>query len=140
MDVNQSTTHKFFLINLNLTLQHKEMDQLQTVMVSMSKGLKHSLDNVQGEISQKYKDLLVCRFLRQKKRMKRNIARIQKYEHRYEKSANRPVQFLGFIKTVHIPHIQDTPLVSQHCLLSLTQKINMGDMNKLLSEIKITET
>nr|XP_022312702.1 uncharacterized protein LOC111117756 [Crassostrea virginica]XP_022312703.1 uncharacterized protein LOC111117756 [Crassostrea virginica]XP_022312704.1 uncharacterized protein LOC111117756 [Crassostrea virginica] len=70
--------------------------------------------------------------------MKRNIVMIQKYEHRYEKSANRPVQFLRFIKTVHLPQIQDTPLLSQHCLLSLTQKINTGDMIKLLSEIKIT--
>ncbi|XP_022311745.1 uncharacterized protein LOC111116982 isoform X2 [Crassostrea virginica] len=70
--------------------------------------------------------------------MKRNIARIQKYEHRYEKSANRPVQFLRFIKTVHLPQIQDTPHLSQHCLLSLTQKINTGDMIELLSEIKIT--
>ena len=69
--------------------------------------------------------------------MKRHIARIQKYEHRYEKSANRPVQFLRFIKTVHIPQIQDTSQLSQHCLHSLTQKINTGDMNKLLSEIKI---
>ena len=70
--------------------------------------------------------------------MKRNIAR--KYEHTYEKSANRPVQFLGFVKTVHLPQIQDTPHLSQHCLLLLTQKINRGDMIKLLSEIKITES
>ena len=62
--------------------------------------------------------------------MKRNNARIQKYEHRYEKSANRPVQFLRYIKTVCLPQTQDTPHLSQHCLLSLTQKINMGDMIK----------
>ena len=72
--------------------------------------------------------------------MKRIKARIQKYEHRYEKSANRPVQFLRFIKTVHLPQIQDTPRLSHHCLLSLTKKINTGDMIKLLSEIKITES
>ena len=72
--------------------------------------------------------------------MKRNIVRIQKCEHRYEKSANRPVQFLRFNKTVHLPQIQGTPHLSQHCLLSLTQKINTGDMVKLLSEIKITES
>ena len=101
----------------------------------MSKRLKNFLDNVLREISLKYKDLLVCRFLRQKKKIRETLSGF-----RYEKSANRPVQFLRFIKTVHLPQIQDTPRLSQHCLLSLTQKINTGDMIKLLSEIKITES
>ena len=125
----------------DFTTCHKEMDQLKTIMVSMSKRLKDSMDNVQSDISLKYKDLLVCRLVRQRRtKMKRNIASIQKYEHRNEQSANRPVQFLKFIKTVHLPKIEDTPRLSQQCLLSLTQKINTGDIIKLLSEIKISES
>ena len=122
-------------LSCHVMTSHKEINQLKTAMVSMSKRLNNSLDNVQSEISLKYRDLLICR---KKNKMKRNIVMIQKYEHRYEKSANRPVQFLRFIKTVHLPQIQDTPHLSQHLLLSLTQKINTGDMIKLLSEIKIT--
>ena len=128
-------------IKSDFTTCHKEMDQLKTAMMSLSKKLKNSLDNVQVEISLRYTYLLVCIMLRKKKKiMKTNNARILKYEHRYEKSANRPVQFLRFIKTVHLPQIQDTPQLSQHCLLSLSQKINTGDMVKLLSEIKITQS
>ena len=124
----------------DFTTCHKEMDRLKTAMVSMSKRFKNSLDKLQVEISLKYKNLLVFKFLRKKEKMKKHIARIQMYEHIYDKFANRPVQFLKFIKTVHLPQIQDTPQLSHHCLLSLSQKINTGDMVKLLSEIKITQS
>ncbi|XP_078330897.1 uncharacterized protein LOC144624798 [Crassostrea virginica] len=124
----------------DFTTYHKEMRQFKTAMLTMSKSLKDFMDNVQGELKLKCKFILVCRLGKQKMKLKRNIAKNLKYEHRYEKSVNKPVQFLRFIKTVHLPQIQDTPRLSQHCLLSLTQKINMGDMLKLLSEIKITES
>ena len=47
-----------------------------------------------------------CSF--QKIKRKEMIARIQNYEVNYEQSANRPVQFLRFIKAVRLPKIQDT--------------------------------
>lgn len=37
------------------------------------------------------------------------IAKIQKFENKYEQTAYRPVKFLRFIKTSSIPRIQDTP-------------------------------
>ena len=124
----------------DFTTCQKEMDQLKFDMFTMSKRLKDSLDNVQLGKSLKYKTFLVCRFLKQKKRMKRNIARIQKYEHKYEKSANRPVKFLRFIKTLSFSRILTAPRLSERCLLTLTQKIDMDYLIKLLSEIKITES
>ena len=54
-------------------------------------------------------------------------------------TANRPVQFLRFVKKVHLPQTQDTPRVSQHCEISLTQEINLGDLINLLSKIQIAE-
>ena len=108
----QSVFNAHVLLNKlksDITTCHKEVDQLKTAMVNMSKRLKNSLYNVQGEIRLKYKDLLIWRFLLKNKKMKRNIARIQKYERRYKQFANRPVQFLRFIKTVHLPQIQYTP-------------------------------
>ena len=59
------------------------------------------------------------------------IARIQNYEYRHEQSAYRPVQFCRFIKTVHFPQIQEKNL-TQHCLLSVTQEINMEDLIKIM--------
>ena len=55
-------------LKFHFTTCREEMDQLKTAMVSMSKRLKNSLDNVQGEISLKYKELLVCKFLGKKKK------------------------------------------------------------------------
>ena len=69
----------------------------------------------------------------------RFIDKIQKYEERYDHSSYKPVKFLRFIKQVRLPLIQDTPQLTQHCLFSVTQEINMGDLNELLRKIQITE-
>ena len=123
----------------DFTTFHKEIVKLKTAMVSMSKRLIKSLDNVQGELSQESKAVLICRFLRQNIKLTRYIARIHKYEHYYGNSANKSVQFLRFIKTVRLPQIHDTPRLTQHYLLILNQEINMDGLTKLLSGIKITE-
>ena len=119
------------------TTCHNEIGQLKTAMLTMSKRLKEFMDNVPSETSLKCKTELVCRFLMQKIKLKRNNDRIQKYGHRYEKSANRPVQFLQFIKKARLPQVQDT---FQDYLFSLTQKIDMDDLIKLMSEIEIIES
>ena len=104
---------------------HQEVEKLKTAILAMSKRLKDSLNDVQSKISIKYNDALICRLLRQKTQLKRHIAKIQKYEHTYDYSAYRPIEFLRFIKTVCLPQIQDTPYLSQNCHLLLTQKINI---------------
>nr|XP_022298609.1 uncharacterized protein LOC111107623 [Crassostrea virginica] len=62
---------------------------------------------------------------------------IRDFERLYEQSAYKPVQFLH-IKKSSLPQIQDTPDLTQHCLLLLTQGINIKDLGKVLSKIKIT--
>ena len=56
-------------------------------MLTKSKRLKDSIDKLQHKINLKYKTLIVCIFLGQKIKMIENIARIQKYGHKYDKSS-----------------------------------------------------
>lgn len=70
--------------------------------------------------------------------IKKHINRLLAYEKTYEQSANRPVQFLRFIKNEYFPQGKDIPNLTKHNLLALAQEINMQDITKLLSEIHIT--
>lgn len=79
------------------------------------------------------------RCLLQKNRIIQYIAKIQKFENKYEQTANRPVKFLRFIKTSSIPRIQDTPHLSQHSQISLSRETNMEALTKTLGEIQIIE-
>ena len=72
--------------------------------------------------------------------LKRHIVRIQKYEELYEPSAYRQVQFLQFIKKVHLPQIQDSPPLTKHYQISLTPEINMEGLIQLLSKSQITSS
>lgn len=60
-------------------------------------------------------------------------AKLQKVEHRYEQSANRPVEFLHLKKKVHLSQIKSISQLAQHSLMSVFQEINMKDMVKILS-------
>lgn len=77
--------------------------------------------------------------LLQRWRMIKYIAMILIYERRYEQSANRPVKFLRLIKTFRHPQIQATPNLTNHCPLSLSLELNIGDLCDFLSEIQIKE-
>ena len=109
-------------------------NQLNAIM-KKSQRLKNSMDTVVRKGSY-LKHSHRC--LKQMLQLKRHIARIQKYEEIYEKSAHRSVQFLQFIKHKHFPQIQDTSHLKKHCLISLTPEINMEDLTNFLSEIQIT--
>ena len=122
----------------DFTTFHKDIDQFKTATVSMSKRLKNSLNNLQGEISLKYKYFLVCRFLRKKKKWRETLPGFRSMNTDMKSLLTDRSSSWGLLKQFHLPQIQDTPHLSQHCLLSLTQKINTVDMIELLSEIKIT--
>ncbi|XP_061165862.1 uncharacterized protein LOC133174782 [Saccostrea echinata] len=68
---------------------------------------------------------------------RRNVTYIHKYIQRYEKSENRPVQFLFFLKKVPVPKIKSIPGTLK---LSLTEEIIMEDLSELLGKIHIKET
>ncbi|XP_078327696.1 uncharacterized protein LOC144623217 [Crassostrea virginica] len=128
------------IITSDFTSFREKIEHFKTPMLTISESVKDSMDNVQSEICNNKKALLVREFLGQRKKMKRNIARIQRYEDRFEKIAYRPVQFLLFIKKVRLPQMQDTPHLSHSFLFTLIQEINIDELVKLLSDIDITES
>ena len=66
-------------------------------------------------------------------KMRKHLIKIHKYEQLCEISANKPAQFLRFIKKVHLPQTLETPRISLHCLRSLPREINMDGLIKLLN-------
>ncbi|XP_062616179.1 uncharacterized protein LOC134277900, partial [Saccostrea cucullata] len=76
----------------------------------------------------------------QEKNIKRLLSIAQNYEQRSEQSLNRQVKFLLFLKKTRLPNQKDTLDVTQHTLLSLTEKTEIRGISNLLSEIQIIET
>jgi hypothetical protein len=94
-------------------------------------ALKVLIDTKVSDILRSVRGLFIDRMKLQK--MKRYISQIQKYEDRYENSANRAVQFLLFIKICSGPQIKDAPNLPQHLLLTLSEGFNMEDVSHLLN-------
>lgn len=72
-----------------------------------------------------------CLLILQNEIMKSHIARIQKYENRYEESARKPTQFISFLKTT-LSNIQSGPNLAQTIHLSLSESINVEDVIRFL--------
>ena len=101
--------------------------------------------------SQKMKDFLktivfekshlkhLHRCIKQMIRLKTHIARLHSLEKLYEQSAFRPVKFLRIINKTSLSRVQCIPHLKQHCLLSLNQEINIGNLTKILSQTQITD-
>jgi DNA-binding beta-propeller fold protein YncE len=104
-------------------------------MSTKAQRLKDLIDTAVCDVTTRYRDLLMDRIQQQKRKMYRRLSHIQKYEDKYEQSANRAIQFLVFIKTSRVPQIKDTPNAPQHLLLSLTEGFNMEDVSQLLRGI-----
>ena len=127
-------------MNSNLTSCHNEIGKLRTAMKTMSQRLKTNMDNMANEIRTIYTSFLICELQKQRRKtIKIHIVSVKAYENSHEQTSNRPVKFLRLVKKVQLPQISDTPSVSQHCELSLTQEINIGDLIKLISKIQIVE-
>ena len=75
--VKLSTTHRLFCLNLDLTLLHA-IGKWTKLKLQCQLCRRDSMDNVQSEITLKYKAVLLCRFFRQKMKMKGNIAKSKK--------------------------------------------------------------
>ena len=130
-------------VNTDIQNYKCEISRVQSEMLMGSQRLKELMDSVIDacnvpvilDASSKYKSFIQ----KIKVNQSRFIDMIQKYEGRYDQSSYKPVKFLRFIKQVRPPLIQDTPQLTQHRLFSVTQEINMGDLNELLRKIQITE-
>lgn len=117
--------------------QKKIIPHQSNAMFSKSKRITHLMESVLCEIILEKKSFLIHKLYQQSMKLRRHLLRIRSFEHRYERSCSRPVQFLRCIKNKCNPGKQDTPLLTQHYKLSLTKEINTEDLIKTLSEIQI---
>ncbi|XP_048747642.2 E3 ubiquitin-protein ligase TRIM71-like [Ostrea edulis] len=91
----------------------------QLQMSTKAQRLKDMIDTVVCNVKTRCRGVLTERM--QKRKMNRDVVHIENYEHSYEQSANRAVQFLLFIKTSRVPQIKNSP----SRLLSVITEIQM---------------
>nr|XP_022303093.1 uncharacterized protein LOC111110774 [Crassostrea virginica] len=127
---------QIILTELKDDIKHclKEKEELMSAMIVMSRKIKNEMDKALGH-SRYHKDLHSCSS--QLERIKKHINKIQYYEQIQERLIKRPVKFLKFIKTLRPPSMEDTPSFALHGLLSMTPDINVKDLIKPLTKIKM---
>ena len=120
----------------DMNVCHKKINRCQSKMVIKGQTLKDVMDSVLlvFNVTEIYKQSLA----RKQDNMIRYITMIENYEERFEGFQRRPVRFFRFIKTTRLPLIQDTPCLT-HTVFSLSPKINMDDLIRLLSYVTVTE-
>lgn len=120
----------------DMNVCHKKINRCQSKMVIKGQTLKDFMDSVLlvFNVTEIYKQSLA----RKQDNMIRYITMIENYEERSEGFHRRPVRFLKFIKAIPLSQIQDTPCLT-HTIFSLSPKINMDDLIRLLSDVTVTE-
>ena len=117
----------------------EEIEHLQSAIGKMFQKMNYLMDDaiitVKDDATFKYQCLLHEQSL---KISKRNTM-LNRYEEKLERTANRPVQFLKFVKKVSLCKFQNTPSLPQSYLFSLSQDIKTEDIVKLLREIRIED-
>lgn len=107
---------------------HKHLSK----MITKSQKIKQLIDIVVHDRN-KYLSIL------QNQIMKSHIARLQKNEYRYEKSARKPTQFISFLKTT-LSNIEPGPNLAQSSIPPLTESINDEDVIRLLCTLTISDS
>ncbi|XP_061186393.1 uncharacterized protein LOC133194454 [Saccostrea echinata] len=121
----------------NLKDCHTEFSNFQSEMSAKARILKNLINTMICDVLH----YMTHRLPKQKRNMNRLLVSIEKFEHGFEKSANRPVKFLLFLTKNKVHEINKTPKLTQHAQISLTEeKIRLDDVNKLLIEIQVIET
>lgn len=122
------------------TTPQKLFSKVSIEILAKSQRLKEAMEceHMISEFKLKGKYLIRQNQFQKRMQIKRHVCNVQKYEYIQEKKVNKPVQFLRFIKRTSLPKIQDTPRLSQGCLLSLTQGINMKELINVFSTIQIS--
>ncbi|XP_062619776.1 uncharacterized protein LOC134281305 [Saccostrea cucullata] len=119
-------------INTDLKNRHTEISNFQSEMSAKAHRLKGLIDTVICDVKIRLLSLMIQQQIKQ---MNSHLASIEKYEHSYEESANRPVKFLFIIKNIEVPILKDTPNLTQLVRYSLKEDSNLEDVPELLSEI-----
>lgn len=118
-------------------IQNERISSQAETMKMKSQKMKIVLETIVREKSY-LKQLHRCK--KQMIRLKTHIARLQSIENIYEHSATRPVKFLRIIKEKSFSKVQCIPHLKKHCLLSMSQEINIWNLTKVLSETQITDS
>ncbi|XP_062617382.1 uncharacterized protein LOC134279061 [Saccostrea cucullata] len=124
-------------IKTDLKTCHKEIANHLHVseMSAKAQKLKDLIDTVICDVKKRHE-----RFINRKqqhKQMKRYVANIEDFEHRFEHSANRPFIFLLFLKKTSVK--KQFSHLKQHDIFYLIEEIKMEHVIRLLSEIHVTE-
>ena len=124
-------------VDIGVQICQKEISQYHSIKKRCQR-LKYLIDSVKDNVMIRIRIKHSCSL--QKKRLAQYIGRIQKYERRFEQSVYRPVKFLRFVKMDSLPQKSDTPHLTEHYLLNLSQEINMKDLVELLTGIQIRKS
>ncbi|XP_061171136.1 uncharacterized protein LOC133180685 [Saccostrea echinata] len=117
----------------------KEISNGQNKMSTKAQRLKDCIDTAICDVKFGRKRF-IYRLQRQIRIMNRHLGMLENYEHRYEHSANRPVEFFLFLKKMCFHRKADTNNLPKHALLPLCEKINTDDVITLLGRIQLIET
>jgi hypothetical protein len=103
-------------------------------MSSRAQKLKDLIDTMLYYIRTKFKRFWIDKIQQKVNKMNRYISHVQRFEDRYEKSANRAIH----IKRGRIPYENDSPTLSQYQPLPLSEEFDIKYLNQLLIGITIT--
>lgn len=121
-------------IKADVQICHEKICNYQSQMLTIGNSLKDLIDNELCFFDFKH------RCMKQKRKINKYLYNIQIYEHKYEQSAAKPVEFLLSTKTKGFPQIKDSLNLKHHTKLFLiSETLDYDDFMESLSKIQITE-
>lgn len=122
----------WFDIDLDFKILSEDVTNLNSELLMLSKNLRGCID------SSLYNFPAEIRCLKQKIKMKRCIAKTQKYEHVYEHSSIVPIKFLLSAKKAHHFKKNKRNFLKHHCKPTLRESTSMEYVIEKLPTIKLS--
>lgn len=119
-------------IDLDFKILSEDVTNLNSELLILSKNLRGCID------SSLYNFPAEIRCLKQKIKMKRCIAKTQKYEHVYEHSSIVPIKFLLSAKKAHHFKKNKRNFLKHHCKPTLRESTSMEYVIEKLPTIKLS--
>lgn len=122
----------------------EEITHLEEKMKRKAEKLKAMIDEVlEKDCPQKLQQLekeITDKLNKQREDMEKHIAYLRDLVYKYEHTANRPAEFLSFLRDNPLTDIQDIPdSCTELPILDYNEEVTEEDVIKLLGEIKISE-
>ncbi|XP_062612809.1 uncharacterized protein LOC134274552 [Saccostrea cucullata] len=126
-------------IKADMKTCHKEISIIQSKMLTKAQKLRNLIDTVICDVKLRHKTFILS-LQQQRRKINRNIASIETFEHRSDQSAKRPLKFLMYLKkTTRVHKFKDTPNLTQYALVYVSEDIKNEDVTDLLGEIQIIQ-